>query len=77
MKCEYVTKDMPQVTIADFTKKARANIVEEYDKWRKSSEISWKEYLSEIAKNPLTGKWAKQAAQHLLKRVELKNVKNG
>jgi hypothetical protein len=28
--------------------------------------ISWKEYLSEIAKNPLTGEWAKEVAEHLV-----------
>jgi len=28
-------------------------------------EISWKEYLSEIAKNPLTGEWAREAEQYI------------
>jgi hypothetical protein len=43
--------------------KAYENIVKEYAFWRKGLKISWKEYLSEIEKNSLTGEWAKEVAE--------------
>jgi hypothetical protein len=33
-------------------------------------EVSWKEYLSEIVKNPLTGEWAKEVAECLISEGE-------
>ena len=51
-------------------------VMEKYDRWRKATDISWKEYLSEIAKNPLTGEWAREVAQYLMEMENQKNVKN-
>jgi hypothetical protein len=34
-------------------------IVKKYGKWKTALGISWKEYLSEVANNPLTGEWAR------------------
>jgi len=50
--------------------KAYESIVEKYGSWKRAMEISWKEYLSEIVKNPLTGEWAKEVAEHLIKSGE-------
>jgi hypothetical protein len=44
--------------------------MKKYELWKKALEISWKEYLSEIVKNPLTGEWAKEAAEYLSKSGE-------
>jgi len=55
--------------------KAYENIVKEYDFWRKGLKISWKEYLSEIEENSLTGEWAKEVAKYLINNEEVKNVK--
>jgi hypothetical protein len=41
-----------------------------YSEWSKALEITWKEYLSRIAENPLTGEWAKEVAQHLTRNEE-------
>jgi len=57
-------------------KKACENIVRSYEQWRKALEISWKEYLSQIANNPLTGEWTKEVVQHLLKGGEQANVEH-
>jgi hypothetical protein len=57
--------------------KAYESIVRKYELWRKALEISWKEYLSEIVKNPLTGEWAKEVAEYLIKSGERRNVTNG
>jgi hypothetical protein len=36
-------------------------MVKKYDSWRKALRISWKEYISEIEKNSVTGEWARDA----------------
>jgi hypothetical protein len=46
--------------------KAYENIVRSYDQWRAALLIPWKEYLSQIVNNPLTGEWAKEVAWHLI-----------
>jgi len=48
--------------------KAYENIVKKYDVWKRALKISWKEYLSEVAKNSLTGEWAKEVAEYLIKK---------
>jgi hypothetical protein len=48
--------------------------LKKYDVWKKALEISWKEYLNEIVRNPLTGEWAKEVAEHLMKCGEDRNV---
>jgi hypothetical protein len=55
--------------------KAYENIVKKYDFWRKALKISWKEYLSQIDNNPLTGECAKETAEYLIGNEEVKNVK--
>ena len=65
-----VTEEFCQIHL-----KAHENIVEKFDCWRKASAVSWKEYLSEIERNPLTGEWTKQVAKHLTDNEETNNVK--
>jgi hypothetical protein len=55
--------------------KAYENIVEKYDFWTKALQISWKEYLSEIQKNSLTGEWAKEVANYLTNKEGTRSVK--
>jgi len=57
--------------------KAYETIVKKYELWKKALESSWKEYLSEIAKNPLTGEWAKEVAEYLINSGEKQNVTGG
>ena len=54
--------------------KAYENIVEKYEMWDKALKISWKEYLSEIKQNPLTGEWAKEVANYLINNGETRSV---
>jgi hypothetical protein len=49
--------------------------VEKYGLWRKAQGISWKEYLSEIQQNSLTGEWAKEVANYLINSEEPRSVK--
>lgn len=56
--------------------KARENLMGKYNQWKERLDIGWKEYLSQIAMNPLTGQWAKEVAQHLIKTGEPSDVKS-
>ena len=47
--------------------RAYRNIVKKYDVWRSALNLSWEEYLNEVAKNPYTGSWAREVAEHLTK----------
>jgi len=70
LKCKICDRDASQSGYCELHAKAYENIVKKFDLWRKALEISWKEYLSEIAKNPLTGEWAKEVAEHLINNGE-------
>jgi hypothetical protein len=54
--------------------KAYENIVEKYHVWRKALKVSWREYLSEIEQNPLTGEWAKEVANYLINNEGTRSV---
>ena len=51
----------------EFHEKAYRSLVEKYEDWKKAMDISWKEYLNGIVKNPYTGSWAKEVAEKLMK----------
>jgi len=36
--------------------------------WQESMEISWREFLEEIRKNPNTGVWVREVASYILKK---------
>jgi len=57
--------------------KAYENMVKKYDVWKRALGFSWKEYLSEVVKNSLTGEWAQEVAEYLIKNEEKQNVTNG
>jgi len=50
--------------------KACENLVQRYEIWKKAMDISWKEYLNEVAENPYSGSWAKEVARHLSRKEE-------
>jgi len=74
MKCRICSREAIERNYCELHAKAYENITENYDTWKKALEIPWKEYLSQIAKNPLTGEWAKEVAQDMLNNGEEKNV---
>ncbi len=55
--------------------KAYENIAKKYAFWRKALKTSWKEYLSEIKQNSLTGEWAKEVANYLVNNEGTRSVK--
>jgi hypothetical protein len=58
-----------------FHLRAYEHILANFEQWKKALDISWKEYLSEIAKNPLSGEWVKEVAQHVILNEEQIDVK--
>jgi len=74
LKCKLCDRKAIENGYCKFHKKAYESIATKYDFWRKALGITWKEYLSEIAKNPLTGQWAREMAEYLAYNGERQNV---
>ena len=70
LKCKVCSNEAGEKNYCESHIKAYENIVKKYDVWKKALEVSWKEYLSEIAENPLTGEWAREVAQYLSQNGE-------
>ncbi|HIE14606.1 TPA: hypothetical protein EYP70_04980 [Candidatus Bathyarchaeota archaeon] len=66
MRCKICGRET-QSRFCNFHMKAYENLKLKYNEWREAMEISWEEYLRQIINNPLTGLWAKEVAQVLLK----------
>jgi hypothetical protein len=75
LKCKICTREASNDEYCELHMKAYEAIAKKYESWRRALEISWKEYLSEIAKNPLTGAWAQEVAEHLGKHGEKEDGK--
>jgi len=69
VKCKVCDREAEN-QYCELHEKAYRNIVKEYDVWKKASDVSWKQYLSEIAKNPSTGLWAREVAESLLSQTK-------
>jgi len=54
----------------DRHERAYQNLRERYEAWKQALDVSWKEYLAEVAQNENTGTWAKEVAEALLSRDE-------
>jgi len=74
LRCAICNREASENGYCELHMKAYESIVKKYDLWKRALEISWKEYLSEIVKNPFTGEWAKEVAEYLIKGRERQNV---
>jgi hypothetical protein len=77
LKCALCDRKTDEEGYCELHAKAYKNIVGRYDVWKKALEISWKEYLSAIARNSLTGEWAKDVAEYLIRSGEKQSVTQG
>jgi len=75
LKCKACDREAGKRAFCLLHLKAYENIVKKYDFWRKALKISWKEYLSEIEQNSLTGEWAKEVASYLVSNEGIRSVK--
>ena len=75
MKCKICVKEASNDGYCELHMKAHKVIVKKYELWRRALGISWKEYLSEIAENPLAGEWVKEVTQQLMRIRGQANVK--
>jgi len=69
LKCRICSREAqvhPPSSYCELHEKACRNLCQKFEVWKKASGVEWKEYLAEIAKNPLTGTWAKEVAENLL-----------
>ena len=69
-KCAICRREAYERKYCEIHARAYRCIHEKYDVWKDALSVSWEEYLSEIIKNPYTGSWAKEVAEHLLKKAE-------
>ena len=74
MKCRICGRETSEDDYCELHAKALKNLKEKYHQWKRALEISWKDYLSEIAENPFTGEWVREVAQHQIRRGSDKNV---
>jgi hypothetical protein len=77
LKCAICSREATKDSYCELHAKAYENVIKGFDRWEKALEICWKEYLSEIAKNPLTGEWAREVAEHLIKVEKKIDVESG
>ena len=67
MKCKVCSRETESKSdFCELHEKAYRNILQKFEVWKKALNIEWKEYLKEIAENPLTGAWANEVAESLL-----------
>lgn len=69
MKCKICDRETT-TKYCELHEKAHESIVQRYNVWKKALEISWRQYLNELVKNPYTGVWAKEVAKDLLGEIK-------
>jgi hypothetical protein len=75
MKCKICGRETDVGDFCPFHAKANENILWSFGLWKKGLKIPWKDYLREIRKNCLTGEWAREVAEYLIKKEEMQNDK--
>ena len=73
MKCEICGKKTKE-KLCGFHEIAYDNLRRNYTVWKHSKNISWKKYLTEVKKNPLTGIWVKEMIPFLLSSSDPNNL---
>ena len=66
LKCKICGKEAVS-GYCELHERAYKNLMEKYEVWKKALDISWKDYLREVAKNAYTGSWVKEVAEQLMK----------
>jgi hypothetical protein len=77
LKCPICGQETGGQDYCQFHKEVYEIFLKKYYRWKKAMDISWKEYLSKIAQNSLTGEWAKEVVQYLIEVDDERDVKKG
>jgi len=75
LNCRICDREAEKAGYCRLHAKAYRTIVKNYVLWKKALGIRWKEYLSEITKNSLTGEWSKEVAMYLEQNGDKDSVK--
>jgi len=75
LNCKICGKEAGEREFCPSHLKAYENILQSFGCWKKGLKIPWKDYLGEIQKNCLTGEWAREVAEYLIKNEEMENDK--
>ena len=68
MKCKLCERIADDEELCIYHKLAyKEEVKKKYLLWKEALEINWKDYLSEIEKNSLTGYWAKEVIDFIIK----------
>ena len=67
MKCKLCERIADDKKFCAYHKLANTELKKNYLLWKEALEINWKDYLSEIEKNSLTGYWAKEVVDFIRK----------
>jgi hypothetical protein len=70
LNCKICAREAEKEGFCPLHLKAYGNLVSRYELWRKALNISWKEYLSQVAENSSTGDWVKEVAKYQLENGE-------
>lgn len=71
MKCKLCEREIIEKEFCLFHSHAYDKIKKGYMIWVEALDIDWKDYLNEIEKNSLTGRWAKEVI-NFIKKSEFK-----
>jgi hypothetical protein len=74
LKCKACDRETAERDFCLLHLKAYENIAKRYHFWRNAVEIFWKEYLSEIEQNSLTGEWVKEVANYLISNEGIRSA---
>lgn len=66
MNCKLCNREETEGGFCGLHFMAYQNVVDKFAAWEKASNISWRQYLSEIQKNSLTGVWGKEVVNYLI-----------
>ena len=70
MICKLCEREATERRLCEFHLKAYRNLEVSFELWKKALNISWKEYLSQIAMNSSTGNWVKEVAKYMIENGE-------
>jgi hypothetical protein len=74
MKCDICERIADNKKLCIYHKLAYKELKKKYLLWQEALEINWKDYLSEIEKNSLTGCWAKEVIEFIRKNEVPENI---